>query len=194
MRERERGEGARRTGAPRGRRAAWRRTSLAAVLIAALAATSCRLLFPGITLLLHLANAANTAPEGQKLCAVYDVLAAQPNARALTALLNHIAGSTNSGLSFTLEQGEQILARSREIGERLCQPAMAIEAALAELDAPTDNAKVEAWVAEPGSALQTCRGRRRPNAAMPSVARSATSATPPQGGRASAIGGQKQSW
>lgn len=112
------------------------------VFAAALAAPSCTLL-QALGLASDLLLAIESASEGEKLCAVFDVLDNQQDAVALSALLNVALSQLNSDVSFTPEAAQTLIELTRVLD---CDFLSCFAQVVVNLDPPDEDAPIREWV------------------------------------------------
>ena len=122
-----------------------KRLVVCAICICLLAGVSCNPSFPGLELGLSLVRAVDAAPEGQKLCAAFEVLEAERNGSRLAALVNGAASRKGSDVRITNQQGDQLIELVRLLD---CELLQCLAPAIRAQDPPEQNADIPAWLEE----------------------------------------------
>jgi hypothetical protein len=105
--------------------------------------TSCGVLFPGLSLGFDLLVAINAAPEGQKLCAAFDVLDAEPTGRRISALLNVPLAQADPPIQLSEQEGDVLLD---VIGAVNCEFITCFVEQVEALEPPTEDTEIAEWV------------------------------------------------
>ncbi|UCG34406.1 MAG: hypothetical protein JSU68_07150 [Phycisphaerales bacterium] len=112
------------------------------VLLGLLPVASCTL--PAyINLGLQLVSAVNAAPEGQKICAAFEVLGLEDDPAVVADLINFALTQQGSQASFTIQDAETLLAIVRTIN---CEFASCLVAEIKALGPPEEDAAIADWV------------------------------------------------
>ena len=109
-----------------------------------LLAGCCPAVFSGsLSLGLELIRAIQDAPEGEAICAVFEVIGQQEDGEALAGLLNAAAHLLGSTAQFTPEEAEKLIELS---GRADCEFLRCYREKIAELEPPAADACAIDWV------------------------------------------------
>jgi hypothetical protein len=100
-------------------------------------------LFPGLSLGFDLLVAISAAPEGEKLCAAFDVLDAEPNGRRVSALLNIALAREDPPIQLTEQDGDVVLEVARAVN---CEFITCFVEQVQALEPPDEDTLVRDWV------------------------------------------------
>lgn len=114
------------------------------IVLGLVGVTSCSILFPGLSLGFDLLVAINTAPEGQKLCAAFDVLEAEQTGRRISALLNTPLAQADPPIQLTEQDGEVLLDVIRVVN---CEFITCFVEKIQALEPPDEDTLIRDWVA-----------------------------------------------
>jgi hypothetical protein len=120
------------------------RKSMLLIFLTALGTTAGCDVFRALCLGVDLLRAVRNAPEGQELCAVFNVIANESNGRRVSALVNEAARATGADVNISASEGETLIALANRLN---CEFITCFSANVNELDPPDDEASVPDWVA-----------------------------------------------
>jgi hypothetical protein len=92
---------------------------------------------------LRLLGAVRTAPEGERLCAAFEVLDAERDGVGVAGLLNVTMDVLGKPVRFTPQEGDALL---NVVGALRCESLECIRAQIASLDPPAEDAGIVEWV------------------------------------------------